>query len=64
MDKSRSRNYGGSGLGLSIAKWIVDLHGGLIFVESTLGEGTQFSILLPLVDKPESVTGPEADGRG
>lgn len=38
----------GAGLGLSIARWIVDIHGGDIAVTSTVGEGTQFRITLPL----------------
>ncbi len=47
VDKSRSRNQGGSGLGLSIAKWIVTEHKGHIHVKSQLGSGTTFSIDLP-----------------
>jgi signal transduction histidine kinase len=48
VDKARSRAHGGSGLGLSIAKWVVDVHGGAIEVESKVGEGTLFHITLPL----------------
>jgi signal transduction histidine kinase len=47
-DKARSREKGGSGLGLSIAKWIVDKHGGEIRAESQLGAGTIFYIVLPI----------------
>jgi heavy metal sensor kinase len=47
-DKSRSREGGGAGLGLSIAKWIVDTHGGSIAVESDIGKGSTFSILIAL----------------
>lgn len=46
-DKSRSKNQGGQGLGLSIAKWIVDSHHGKIEVKSKLGRGTKFIIYLP-----------------
>ncbi|PAQ14746.1 two-component sensor histidine kinase [Bacillaceae bacterium SAOS 7] len=48
-DKSRSRAKGGYGLGLSIAKWIVDSHGGTIEIESALGQGSVFTISLPIV---------------
>ncbi|MEH7480281.1 ATP-binding protein [Neobacillus drentensis] len=48
-DKSRSRQMGGHGLGLSIAKWIVDTHKGTIKVSSELGKGSTFMIHIPLV---------------
>ncbi len=48
VDKSRSRELGGTGLGLSIVKHIVQLHNGEIEVESTLGKGTKFLIVLPI----------------
>ncbi len=48
VDKSRSRDLGGTGLGLSIVKHIVQLHNGEISVESTLGKGTKFLIVLPI----------------
>lgn len=46
-DSSRTRKYGGSGLGLSITKSIVDAHNGNISVESKPGEGTSFKVVLP-----------------
>lgn len=52
VDKARTRELGGSGLGLSIAKWIVDIHGGTISVESEVNVGTTFTVSLPL--KPPS----------
>jgi signal transduction histidine kinase len=47
-DKARTHATGGSGLGLSIVKKIVDLHRGTIEVESKLGEGTTFTVRLPM----------------
>jgi signal transduction histidine kinase len=47
IDKARSREAGGSGLGLSICKWIVEAHGGKISVESDLGRGSTFTVTLP-----------------
>ncbi|MEH7418167.1 ATP-binding protein [Neobacillus drentensis] len=46
-DKSRSRQIGGHGLGLSIAKWIVETHKGTIRVSSELGKGSTFIVKLP-----------------
>lgn len=46
-DKSRSRQLGGHGLGLAIAKWIVDAHQGTIQVRSSIGEGSTFTVRIP-----------------
>lgn len=48
VDKSRSRKFGGTGLGLSLVKHIVNLHKGSIKVESKLDTGTIFTVELPI----------------
>ena len=48
VDKARSRKEGGSGVGLTVAKGLVEAMGGRIFVESRVGEGTTFTFTLPL----------------
>lgn len=48
-DKSRDRSLGGNGLGLSIVKKIIDLHGGKISLTSEVGKGTEFTVWLPKV---------------
>ncbi|MBQ8961248.1 MAG: HAMP domain-containing histidine kinase [Ruminococcus sp.] len=46
-DKSRSRSTGGSGVGLAVAKAIIEAHGGTIFAESEPGKGSSFTFALP-----------------
>ncbi|MFH5835432.1 ATP-binding protein [Proteiniclasticum sp. C24MP] len=46
-DKARTKNKAGSGLGLSIAKWIVETHGGTLEAKSRLGEGTTMTATFP-----------------
>ncbi len=47
VDAGRSRDAGGSGLGLNIVKWAVEAHGGTIEVSSEVGKGTTFTVRLP-----------------
>ena len=49
VDKSRARNQGGSGLGLSIVKHIIEAHNEQVFVESEVGKGSTFSFTLQVV---------------
>ncbi|WP_138495496.1 sensor histidine kinase [Paenibacillus pinistramenti] len=49
VDKSRTRELGGHGLGLSIARWITEAHGGQLSVASATGQGSTFTAAIPLV---------------
>lgn len=62
VDTSRTNNQhnDGSGLGLSIARWVVDIHHGNIVVKSKLGQGTTFTVTLPALP-PDPHAVPEDD---
>ncbi|NLN78444.1 MAG: PAS domain-containing sensor histidine kinase, partial [Armatimonadetes bacterium] len=47
VDKARSRKMGGTGLGLAIVKDIVQAHGGKLYVDTQLGKGSTFTVVLP-----------------
>lgn len=47
VDKARSRETGGTGLGLSIVKHVAELHGGNVALESSIGEGSTFTLTIP-----------------
>jgi len=53
VEKSRTSETGGTGLGLAIARELIEAHGGTIRIESELGKGSSFTIVLPVVCNPE-----------
>ena len=58
LDEARSRDLGGVGLGLAIVSAIVKAHGGTVAVQSTLGGGSVFQLLLPPEPAPDPATAP------
>jgi signal transduction histidine kinase/CheY-like chemotaxis protein len=58
VDNSLRRRYGGSGLGLAISKRFVEMHGGRMWFETGLGQGTTFYFTLPVEEPPSRGEGP------
>ncbi|CAN0586705.1 unnamed protein product, partial [Laminaria digitata] len=59
VENALSRNYTGTGLGLSLVKSMIELHGGTVAIESALGEGASVKLLFPSV----RVQGSDANGQ-
>ena len=62
VEKARSRDLGGTGLGLAIVKHLVQSMGGEIYVESEVGRGSSFAILLPRADRVATSQGRRSFG--
>ena len=67
VDAARSREVGGTGLGLAIAKHLVEVHGGRLWVDSEIGQGSQFHFSIPDYEEERTAThtppGPPVSGR-
>jgi two-component system, OmpR family, phosphate regulon sensor histidine kinase PhoR len=62
VDVARSREVGGTGLGLAIAKHLVEVHGGRLWVDSEIGQGSQFHFSVPEFEKGSTLSRSQLGG--